>query len=598
MAAARLLVLLALALGAAATRTTVYTNPVGRPTPRHVLRALEAAGATVERTSRHGALTVDLPRAQHKALSAIEGVRSVRPMLAPQLRSAVGTVNARAVANAADAALDGPYLRSHYGTDGSGVKVGVISDSASQSSINALRASGDLPSGITVLAHGSGTNEGTAMMVLVHKIAPGAALYFHTCGNTEAAMGDAIAALVAAGCDIVVDDIGWAAEPALHLSSPIMAEIEAARAAGVLYVTAAGNDGALAAETSATWEGVFQYDENELQAVFGGQAGLRLTGGDTPIAITLWWSDPLGASGNDYDLLLYDETMGMDLVAVSDFYQNGTQDPFEIIYGLAELDTGHNYSVHVYKYVDEETEEVPADRYLRIQLFGCTTFCGLSPATAGAVYGHAGHPGALAVGAVDVTECAGGCASNEPVAQVYSSDGPRRVFFNSDGVTALVGNLAGNGLALPKPDFASLDGVATAAPGFSTFYGTSAAAPHLAALAALVLGALPPGAATPDALTAFLAHTTVGVDPGTQGGEGIPWLRTPMALLCGPGAYLDVDSFDCANCTGGETGGLGEDSCAAHASSAAGAMRADAVRSSVMVAAAWTAVAFVMSIVL
>ncbi|MDP9122756.1 MAG: IPTL-CTERM sorting domain-containing protein, partial [Acidobacteriota bacterium] len=77
----------------------------------------------------------------------------------------------------------------------------------------------------------------------------------------------------------------------------------------------------------------------------------------------------------------------------------------------------------------------------------------------------------------------------------FSSDGPRRIYFDSAG-NLLPGAPAGNfsstgGVVRQKPNVTAADGVSCAAPGFNPFYGTSAAAPHAAAIAGLVKAAFP-----------------------------------------------------------------------------------------------------------
>jgi hypothetical protein len=76
----------------------------------------------------------------------------------------------------------------------------------------------------------------------------------------------------------------------------------------------------------------------------------------------------------------------------------------------------------------------------------------------------------------------------------FSSDGPRRIFFNALGGSLTPGNLSSTGgSVLNKPEFAAADGVSVSgAGGFSSpFFGTSAAAPHAAAIAALMKSAVP-----------------------------------------------------------------------------------------------------------
>src|SRR5262249_54791358 len=74
----------------------------------------------------------------------------------------------------------------------------------------------------------------------------------------------------------------------------------------------------------------------------------------------------------------------------------------------------------------------------------------------------------------------------------FSSDGPRRIFFNANSTPITPGDFsATGGTLLQKPDMTAADGVSvTGVGGFgSPFFGTSAAAPHAAAIAALIKSA-------------------------------------------------------------------------------------------------------------
>jgi len=107
---------------------------------------------------------------------------------------------------------------------GVGKRIGVMSDSfdtsSSKVSPTATKydddvASGDLPAGVVVLndlfpseVPGSKpSDEGRAMCQLIHDIAPGAELYFHTAIGGPDSFAAGIKALAEAGCDVIVDDL-------------------------------------------------------------------------------------------------------------------------------------------------------------------------------------------------------------------------------------------------------------------------------------------------------------------------------------------------------------------------------------------------------
>jgi hypothetical protein len=102
-----------------------------------------------------------------------------------------------------DLALNGDVARTNFGVTGVGLKIGILSDSFNRLGGAASDvANGDLPAGgVTVLEEGpvDGADEGRAMAQLVHRIAPGAQIYFHTAFNGEADFAQGIRDLAAAG---------------------------------------------------------------------------------------------------------------------------------------------------------------------------------------------------------------------------------------------------------------------------------------------------------------------------------------------------------------------------------------------------------------
>ena len=123
------------------------------------------------------------------------------------------------------------------GVSGAGVNIGVLSDSASPAEVAALIASGDLPANVTVLPGqaGSGADEGTAMMEIIHDLAPGANLFFATAFNSEQSFADNIRTLrFTYHCDIIVDDISYFDEP-VYQDGIIAKAVDDITADGGLY---------------------------------------------------------------------------------------------------------------------------------------------------------------------------------------------------------------------------------------------------------------------------------------------------------------------------------------------------------------------------
>src|SRR6185295_17799100 len=86
---------------------------------------------------------------------------------------------------------------------------------------------------------GSG-NEGTAMMEIVHDLAPGAQLYFSG-PSTSTDMVNSINYLVGQGCKVIVDDLSFFAEGYFQDTSIATAAQNAVANNNVVYVTSAGN---------------------------------------------------------------------------------------------------------------------------------------------------------------------------------------------------------------------------------------------------------------------------------------------------------------------------------------------------------------------
>ena len=161
--------------------------------------------------------------------------------------------------------------RAAFGTTGAGIKIGVLSDGVRN--LAASQASGDLGP-VTVIgppapcAAWSICDEGTAMLEIVHDLAPDAELYFASGMVSITSFADNIRALRAAGCDIIVDDLFYFVEtpfqdgqaPGIISNSNGGVVIQAVKdvtASGALYFSSAGNSGNFNDGTSGAWEGDF-----------------------------------------------------------------------------------------------------------------------------------------------------------------------------------------------------------------------------------------------------------------------------------------------------------------------------------------------------
>ena len=111
-------------------------------------------------------------------------------------------------------------------------------------------------------------DEGTAMLELIHDIAPGAQLYFATAFTSITSFAQNIRDLRTAGCDIIVDDVGYFVESPFQdgqgpaVVSPtnggvVTQAVKDVAALGAMYFSSAGNSGNLNDGTSGVWEGDF-----------------------------------------------------------------------------------------------------------------------------------------------------------------------------------------------------------------------------------------------------------------------------------------------------------------------------------------------------
>lgn len=502
--------------------------------------AVKAAGGRVVVVSeRVGAVQAALP---------LDGVRQAT--MDPAVRY-IGlprypVLNAGSRVTEGDRILGIDEVRATYGVDGSGVKVGVISNGISE--FRKSQLSGDLPPFIdyttcdaapgfdptSPLAGG----EGTAMLEIVHDLAPGAELWFASFGMNSPQHGTEIDFMNAVTClaqhvDVIVDDISWFGTGPYDGTSPVSANSSAQLSNPAnpvrLHSTSVGNwaerhYGEAYTPCGATDLQAFQATA---QTVDSNAAGTRC---NNPVVvrpfatalISLVWDDPFGASCNDYDLVLMQHDSA-NVLATSRNPQSCAQDPVETI-------TWKNPAFSPVT-VDLAIENVgggAAPRKFDLFVAGVESMGYYTPS--GSVPGQGDAKGVISAGAIG--------ASVDPPddIQPYSSNGP-----TADGRT--------------KPDVTAIDCVNVTGNGLNTpFCGTSAAAPHVAGLAALLLDCNPAllggdgGPASQDRgdLSAAILQTAADLgDPGPDNVFGTGLVNASLAAeaVCvdSTGVLGDVD---------------------------------------------------------
>lgn len=387
------------------------------------------------------------------SLASCDAVRFMMEVTPP-------VTNTGSVDSEGDTILKTENLRELTGLTGQGIKVGIISDGVDH--ILDSQSTGDLPLNVTVLRNTEGGDEGTAMLEIVHDMAPGSELYFHDCGANTIEFNGAIDALVDAGCDVICDDIGWITQPFFEDGSVASHVDEVLTNNDILYVSSGGN------AANKHYQGDFYDMGNGYHDFSGGNSDYKYLYLDLPkysaVLIILQWNDPFETSDNDYDLSLFDYYSG-DKLAASTITQNGASSPLEVISTT---------------YTDEDTIGVIAvNKYSgsskNLELFVYSPPLYLdNRVTSDSVFGHSAVKDVISVGAIAASD------PNYDTIESFSSLGPSTIWYPSYEQRN-------------KPDITGIDGVSvTGAGGFSNpFYGTSASAPGIAGLLALTMDACP-----------------------------------------------------------------------------------------------------------
>jgi hypothetical protein len=497
-----------------------------------------ADALAVAATVRAGGGTVGFVSPRFRAIRATLAAAAIRPLAEePAVRRIVPARPAftQTFVSEGDRAHAADRARNLFGFTGAGIKVCVISNGVD--TLAASQQSGELAA-VDVLPGQAGQgDEGTAMLEIVHDVAPEAALGYATALGGPAQFAQNILDLETRGCRIIVDDVLYIDESPFQDGVPSAAVDEVA-AQGVLYFSSAGNVGNLDDGTSGNWKGDFVAGPplpllpDLLLHDFGGGEVANLVTRDAP-AVTLHWTDRLGTAANDYDLYVVAGDLS-EVVRFSNDTQDGIggdDDPIEIV---SFFGSGAAFGERV----------IVARAAGEGRLLNVSAFRGrFQRATGAALRGHAAAAGALAIAAAPAAEpfATGQPAGPFPLefdssqaSELFSADGPRQIFFSASG--ALLPGAppddysSSGGVVRDKPEITAADGVVTSVGGFERFFGTSAAAPHAAALAAVYWSALPSSSAG-DVRAALLDRALDIELPGPDAVTGHGLVDLPAMLL-------------------------------------------------------------------
>ena len=535
--------------------------------------ALNTSGASITHVSdRYDVVTAYVALPQMKTIAALPFVKYVSEVLKPVINQAECS---GAITSEGDTQLRAAEARTINGVDGTGVIVGILSDSyakvSSPTSANDDIASGDLPGAANPCGRNTevnvikeytgddGIDEGRGMAQIVHDLAPGASLAFATAFGGLYDFADNIVALRnQAGADIIVDDVSYYVEPFFQ-DGPISVSIAQVVSDGAQYYTSAGNSNS----EDSSGHNISSYEAEAFRPtptptlysdgrpVFIGAEchDFDPTATTTPyqqlvlenngyVIVNFQWNEPWEGVVTDLDIYLTDASNEILAYSAAANIVN-TQKPYESL--SYQNTSGDDQTVRIYiaRYTETGT---PRCKYIFVRSSGVlsTTINATtnSEDTFGpSVFGHSGEDSAISVAAVPYNDS----TTPEP----FTSHGTYTVYYGP-----VVGESSAAPLASPetrqKPDVAATDGGANTFFGQlvgstsrflvgSTwrFYGTSAAAPHAAAVAALIsqsyystYSAMP----TQRIMETSLETTAVNIANGGQNISGAGLIHAANAL--------------------------------------------------------------------
>jgi uncharacterized repeat protein (TIGR01451 family) len=504
-----------------------------------------------------GIILARVPHNRVAAAAALPWVVAVRP--AEKNPPDVG-----AIAESEGVALHKADAAQSAGFNGTGVTVGVISDGVSN--LAASQALAELPATVTIPAGCGvgGGDEGTAMLEIVHDMAPGATLMFCATGAGVAAHIAAQNNLVTAGVRVIAEDIPFDAEPAFQKGAAANSG-DAIAATGVSVHSSAGNLGnAHAARIAAVGTGgsgdltAFAgcpYTPANVVDLNGGAAGtsFNVTGGGT---FTLQWSEPRaifptpGAGGfTNLDLFVFDGAGTTCLGSSTAVQANGAGDTIEQVAVAAAAGTALRIVVNVQATDGAVTAPLIDLRWRGPTAVDATTRAGSLNPDSNYTDDATSSAAANASGSTDPTAVPIEAFSGGGPVQLISTTVCPGAYPCPGPAPAPVPVAGGGGRTVGAPSWTAADGVSVSGVGgFGTgscpattqgdcrFGGTSASTPHAAAIDALVRDALG-GAPLPADINTRLRNTAT--DRGAPGFDNV-WGAGVLNALAATGESADL----------------------------------------------------------